>query len=106
MVAPVAERDLDVVVFGATGVTGRRVAAYLAERAGETDLSWAPAARDAAKLDRVLSDEVVVDLVGPYTLYGRPVIEACIAGGAHYVDLAGEIPFVAKIARELGRSAE
>ena len=127
-----AEKDLDVVVFGATGVTGRRVAAYLAERAGETDLSWAPAARDAAKLDRVLSEEgvdaaefvraelddpeslttmarrakVVLDLVGPYTLYGRPVIEACIAGGAHYVDLAGEIPFVRKIALELGHAAE
>ena len=38
--------------------------------------------------------EVVLNLVGPYTLYGRPVIEACVAGGAHYVDLTGEIPFV------------
>ena len=37
---------------------------------------------------------VVLNLVGPYTLYGRPVIEACVAGGAHYVDLTGEIPFV------------
>jgi short subunit dehydrogenase-like uncharacterized protein len=37
---------------------------------------------------------VVLDLVGPYTLYGEPVIEACVAGGAHYVDLTGEIPFV------------
>ena len=33
-------------------------------------------------------------MVGPYTLYGEPVIEACIAGGAHYMDLTGEIPFV------------
>ena len=37
---------------------------------------------------------VVLNLVGPYTLHGRPVIEACVAGGAHYVDLTGEIPFV------------
>src|SRR4029453_10125231 len=37
---------------------------------------------------------VVLNLAGPYTLYGRPVIEACVAGGAHYVDLTGEIPFV------------
>ena len=37
---------------------------------------------------------VVLNLVGPYTLYGRPVIEACVAGGAHYLDLTGEIPFV------------
>ena len=38
--------------------------------------------------------KVVLNLAGPYTLYGRPVIEACVAGGAHYVDLTGEIPFV------------
>jgi short subunit dehydrogenase-like uncharacterized protein len=115
-----AERDLDVVVLGATGVTGRRVAAYLAQRAAGTDLRWAPAARDADKLQRLLAEDgvsapeaivadigepasllalaartrVVLDLVGPYTLHGRPVIEACIAGGAHYADLTGEMPFV------------
>jgi len=116
----VADRDLDVVVFGATGVTGRRVAAYLAERASETPLRWAAAARDGARLQAVLGEigvsapetivadvgdpaslaamaartRVVLDLVGPYTLHGRPVIEACIAGGAHYVDPTGEMPFV------------
>ena len=37
------------------------------------------------------------NLVGPYTLYGRPVIEACIEGGAHYADLTGEIPFVRRV---------
>jgi short subunit dehydrogenase-like uncharacterized protein len=114
------ERDLDVVVFGATGVTGRRVAAYLAERAAETGARWAAAGRDAAKLERVLDEvgiaapetivadvddpaslaamaartRVVLNLVGPYTLYGQPVIEGCLAGGAHYADLTGEIPFV------------
>lgn len=115
-----AEKDLSVVVFGASGVTGRRVAAYLAERAGEVGASWAVAGRDAAKLERVLGEigvaapetiaadvgdpaslaamaaraRVVLDLVGPYTLYGTPVIEACVAGGAHYVDLTGEMPFM------------
>jgi short subunit dehydrogenase-like uncharacterized protein len=116
----VSERDLSVVVFGAGGVTGRRVAAYLAERAGEVGASWAVAGRDPAKLERVLGEigvaapetivadagdpaslaamasrtRVVLDLVGPYTLHGTPVIEACVANGAHYVDLTGEIPFV------------
>jgi hypothetical protein len=119
----VSERDLDVVVFGATGVTGRRVAAYLAERAAETDLRWAAAARDADKAGKLLGEigvtapqtivadvgdgsslaamasraRVVLDLVGPYTLHGRPVVEACVAGGAHYVDLTGELPFVREI---------
>jgi len=47
----------------------------------------------------------VLNLVGPYTLYGRPVIEACVAGGAHYVDLTGEIPFVRAVI-ESSRSRE
>ena len=117
------DKDLSVVVFGASGVTGRRVAAYLAERVGEVGARWAVAGRDTDKLGRVLGEigveapetiradvedpaslaamaartRVVLDLVGPYTLYGRPVIEACVAGGAHYVDLTGEIPFVRRI---------
>jgi short subunit dehydrogenase-like uncharacterized protein len=116
----VDERDFDVVVFGATGVTGRRVAAYLAEQTAANGARWAAAARDAAKLAQVLGEDgftapesivadvgdpsslaamasrarVVLNLVGPYTTYGRPVIEACVANGAHYVDLTGEIPFV------------
>jgi short subunit dehydrogenase-like uncharacterized protein len=118
-----SDRDLSVVVFGASGVTGRGVAAYLAERAGELGASWAVAGRDPAKIERVLGEigvtapetivadvgdpaslvamasrtRVVLDLVGPYTLYGEPVIEACVAGGAHYVDLTGEIPFVRRM---------
>ena len=118
-----SDRDLSVVVFGASGVTGRRVAAYLAERAGEVEANWAVAGRDPAKLERVLGEigvtapetiaadvgdpaslaamaartHVVLDLVGPYALYGRPVIEACVENGAHYVDLTGEIPFARRI---------
>jgi short subunit dehydrogenase-like uncharacterized protein len=115
-----AEKDLSVVVFGASGITGRGVAAYLEKRAAEADFPWAAAGRDAAKVERVLGDlgvsapevisadvadpsslaamaartRVVLDLVGPYTLHGTPVIEACIENGSHYVDLTGEIPFV------------
>jgi len=118
----VSERDLSVVVFGASGVTGRGVAAYLAERAEEAGAKWAAAGRDPEKVERVLAEigasapetiaaevgdpgslaemasrtRVVLDLVGPYTLYGTPVIEACVANGAHYVDLTGEIPFVGR----------
>jgi short subunit dehydrogenase-like uncharacterized protein len=128
-----AERDLDVVVFGATGVTGCRVAGYLAERCAGTDLTWAAAARDLGKLDRKMAEDgvecpvsivadlddpdslaamasrakVVLDLVGPYTLYGRPVIEACVANGAHYMDLTGEMPFVRRVIEEFhDRAAE
>jgi short subunit dehydrogenase-like uncharacterized protein len=123
----VTERDLDVVVFGATGVTGRRVAAYLAQRAPQTGARWAAAGRDAAKVRRVLGDEgvpapevlvadvadpaslsamaararVVLNLVGPYTSYGRPVVDACVEAGAHYVDLTGELPFVREVIEQV-----
>jgi short subunit dehydrogenase-like uncharacterized protein len=117
MVRLVQEREFDVVVFGATGVTGRQVAAYLA---AQPEARWAAAGRDAAKIEQVLGEigvtaqatvvadvgdpgslaamasrtRVVLNLCGPYTLHGQPVIEACVANGAHYADLTGEIPFV------------
>ncbi|MDQ3587389.1 MAG: saccharopine dehydrogenase NADP-binding domain-containing protein [Actinomycetota bacterium] len=126
-----AERELDVVVFGATSVTGRRVCAYLAERAEQAGARWAAAARDAGKAHSVLEEcgvsapetivadvtdeaslaalasrtRVVCNLVGPYTHHGRPVIEACVAGGAHYVDLTGEIPFVRRMIDEFDSGA-
>jgi short subunit dehydrogenase-like uncharacterized protein len=126
-----SDKDLDVVVFGATGVTGRQVAAYLAERAQETGIRWAPAARDASKLANVLGEvgvsvpetiaadvgdarslaamaartRVLLNLVGPYTRFGRPVIEACVAAGTHYADLTGEIPFVRAIIDEFDAAA-
>jgi short subunit dehydrogenase-like uncharacterized protein len=121
----VSEPDLDVIVFGATGVTGHRVAAYFSEQSAQTGARWAAAARDARKLERILAEDgvsgaetivadlgdsaslarmasrtkVVLNLVGPYTLYARRVIEACITGGAHYLDLSGEIPFVRQVTR-------
>ncbi len=126
-----ADKDLAVVVLGATGVTGRRVAAYLSERSAEDGFTWAAAARDPGKLDRILAEvgasgattiaadteddsslrslaeraRVVLNLVGPYTRHGRPVIEACVAGGAHYLDLTGEIPFVRRVIDEFDATA-
>jgi short subunit dehydrogenase-like uncharacterized protein len=118
--SPASERDFSVVVFGVSGIAGRGVAAYLAGRAGEVGSRWAVAGRDPAKVERILGEvgvsapetivadagdpaslaamaartRVVLDLVGPYTLHGPPVVEACVAAGTHYVDLTGEMPFV------------
>jgi short subunit dehydrogenase-like uncharacterized protein len=128
----VSERDFSVVVFGATGVTGRQVAAHLARRAGSADVRWAAAGRDPGKIERVLGEigvtapqvlaadiddpeslramaartDVVLDLVGPYTLYGEPVIEACIEAGAHYADLTGEMVFVRRMIDAHGEKAK
>ena len=110
-------RIYDIVVYGATGYTGRLVAEYLAHRHGASGLKWAMAGRSAAKLGEVrdligapadtpliladsddpaslaamaASTHVVVTTVGPYQLYGTDVLAACVAAGTHYADLCGE----------------
>lgn len=111
--------EFDVVVYGATGFTGRLVAEYLARQYGiGGDVSWAMAGRSADKLAAVrdevgapaetplivadandpdsLSDMVkrakcLLTTVGPYSLYGSDVVAACVAAGTDYVDLSGEV---------------
>ncbi len=110
-------RSYDIVVYGATGYTGRLVAEYLAQKHGASGLKWAMAGRSAAKLAEVRdligapadtplvladsddpaslaamaeSTHVVVTTVGPYQLYGTDVLAACVAAGTHYADLCGE----------------
>lgn len=107
-------RTHDVVVFGATGFTGRLVAEHLAAR-GEDAGTWAIAGRNAEKLARVAdeldldvpqlvvdasdqaqvdemaaSTKVVCTTVGPYARFGEPVVQACAEAGTDYVDLTGE----------------
>ena len=116
-----AERDLDVVVYGATGFVGRLTAEYLAahapaetriglggrsaERLEEVRASLGPRAADWAIVvadsgDRPALDAlagrttVVATTVGPYAEYGLPLVEACAAAGTHYADLTGELLFM------------
>jgi short subunit dehydrogenase-like uncharacterized protein len=121
---PRADRDLDVVLFGATGFTGRLTAEYLARHAPD-GLRWALAGRNPDKLAGVrehlagidpalaalplltadVTDRaslaavagqarVVITTVGPYLSYGEPLVAACAAAGTDYVDLTGEPEFV------------
>lgn len=112
-----AERELDVVVYGATGFTGRLIAEYLSEQYAGQDLKWAMAGRSQDKLVQVRdligasadtplivadsSDaasitalaartKVIITTVGPYQLYGNSMLEACAKAGTDYVDLCGE----------------
>lgn len=106
-------REFDVVLFGATGFTGRRVAEYL-KRVDEP-LGWAIAGRDRTKLaalgldrpiviadaaDRRSLDElvkrtdVVCTTVGPYARYGSELVAACAASGTSYCDLTGEVAWM------------
>jgi len=113
-------REFDVVVFGATGFTGRLVAEYLDGQYG-SDVSWAMAGRSQDKLESVrdemgVSKDVVLIVadssdpasldamaartksvcttVGPYQLYGDGLVEACVKAGTDYVDLCGEPPWM------------
>jgi len=123
--APDGVRDLDVLVLGATGLTGRLVAEHLAGRAGSAGVRWAVAGRSPDRLAALLTElgspavpslvvdlgdgpaleraarraRVVVNLAGPYSTTADAVIEACVRGGASYVDLSGEIPAVARSVR-------
>lgn len=123
------ERDFDVVVWGATGFTGALVAEYLLAQYGTGgSLRWAIAGRNEAKLDELrrelgptaaelpvivadsfdtdklaamaASTRVVITTVGPYAKYGSPLVDACVAAGTHYCDLAGEVQWIRKMIDE------
>ena len=114
-----ASREFDIIVYGATGFTGRLVAEYLTQRyVGRKDApKWAMAGRSAGKLAEVrdligapadtplvvadASDPATLDAmaaratvilttVGPYQLYGSELVAACVKAGTAYADLCGE----------------
>ncbi|MFF3209846.1 saccharopine dehydrogenase family protein [Streptomyces sp. NPDC002886] len=119
-----AEREYDLVLFGATGFVGALTAEYLAAHA-PADCRWALAGRDLAKLERLrerltaldprcadlpllradaqdaaatrelaASTRVLATTVGPYVWYGAPLVAACAEAGTDYLDLTGEPEFV------------
>jgi short subunit dehydrogenase-like uncharacterized protein len=117
------QRAYDVVVFGATGFTGRLAAEYLAGRMRGRSERLALAGRqpaklaavkqvleqlgagavgvlqadveDAASLEKLAgSARVVLTTVGPYLRYGEGLVRACARAGTDYVDLTGEGTFV------------
>ncbi|MEO1079962.1 MAG: saccharopine dehydrogenase NADP-binding domain-containing protein [Pseudomonadota bacterium] len=124
-------RELDIVVYGASGFTGRLVAEYLAAKNGH-GLRWAMAGRNAEKLAAVRDEigapadtpivtadsadpasiramaescRVVITTVGPYQLYGAELVAACAAAGTDYVDLCGEPLWMADMIAAHGDAA-
>jgi len=119
--------EFDVVVYGATGFTGRLVAEYLARRYGVGgEVSWAMAGRSASKLAEVRDEigapadtplivadaadpaslramvaraKAVLTTVGPYQLYGSDLVAACVEAGADCLDLSGEPNWMAEMIR-------
>ena len=112
------ERAFDIILWGATGATGRRAAHHLARRCADAQLRFAIGGRNREKLETVresLPDaflpieifvgdshdaafmeelsaqaKVIASTVGPYALYGNELLAACVENGTHYCDLAAE----------------
>ena len=118
------DREFDVIVWGASGFTGRLVAEYLLEHYGVGgELRWAIAGRNLPKLEGVRDDLgaaelpiivadsndqaslyamvsrslVVCTTVGPYAVYGSRLVAACAARGTHYCDLTGEVAWMRRM---------
>lgn len=103
-----------VIVYGASGYTGRLVCEYLRE----LDIPFIAAGRDAKRIQEVMDKvpgietadyevaevehnvaaltklftgaKVVCNIVGPFIKYGPETVEACLAAGVHYLDTTGE----------------
>lgn len=117
-------RDLDIVLWGATGFVGQLTAEYFARRYADSGIRWGLAGRSHDKLTRLRDDltarfglselpvvvadardrasldamaaqsRVVCTTVGPYALYGSELVAACVAQKTHYCDLTGEVAWV------------
>ena len=113
-----SEREFDVIVFGASGYTGKLVAEYMGKEYGNDEsISWAIAGRNKDKLSSVKKDlnlnervsiievdstnkdsldsmtssaKCILTTVGPYQLYGSSLVQSCSENGTDYADLTGE----------------
>jgi short subunit dehydrogenase-like uncharacterized protein len=117
-----SDRNYDVVVYGATGFVGRLVVQYFAASPNASRLRWAIGGRDKARLEAVRNgagpgaqmagmliadgrdasavdtlvgqSRIVLNTAGPFALYGDLIVDACVRCGTHYVDIAGETPWI------------
>ncbi len=116
-------RDYDVVLYGASGFTGKQTVAYFAQHA--PNVRWALAGRNREKLAAVKAElgasansgdilvadsqdqaaldaiaartRVVLTTAGPFALYGTKLVDACVRHCTHYVDITGETVWVREL---------
>ena len=117
------KREFDIIIWGASGFTGRLVAEYLFKKYKSNDLKWAIAGRDESKLISIREDfldnsipiliadsfdekslsnmakrsSVICSTVGPYSKYGSLLVKSCVKSRTHYCDLAGEAQWIRKM---------
>src|ERR1700692_1058593 len=124
----------DLVAFGATSFVGKILCRYLGEELGaQGKMKWAAAGRSKANLEErrsslgamagmlplVVADagdeaslrklcasaRVVVSTVGPYALYGEPLVRACAESGTDYCDLSGEVQWIRRMVQRYEATA-
>ncbi len=115
---PPADRKYDIVLYGASGFTGKQTIEYCRQFA-PSRLLWAIAGRNRSKLEAVNSagvdiliadaqdDEalnrvvaqtrVVATTAGPFSLYGTKLVDACVRNRTHYCDITGETPWIRRL---------
>lgn len=130
------ERPLDVIIFGATGFTGKYTI-YEGIKLLE-GLKWGVAGRSKEKLAKILTEigkkadkdlsetptvvadvkdpeslkkmaeqcRIVVNCCGPYRFYGEPVVKACIEAGTHHVDVSGEPQYMERMQLQYNEQAQ
>ena len=121
----------DLVVYGATGYTGKQAAMFFKQHAPERSL--AIAGRNLAKLERIAVElgldkdtqvivadskdqkalskmaslaKVIVNTAGPFAIHGEKVIQSAIENGCDYVDITGETPWVAEMIKSYHDQAQ
>src|SRR3954468_10429976 len=116
-----------IVLFGATGYTGRLTAEAFARRGvkpvlaarnpqaleslsadlgGGFETAVADVARPESVRALVERGDVLLSTVGPFVRYGEPALRAAVDAGAHYLDSTGEGPFIRRVFEEFGPQAE
>lgn len=127
-------RKFDLVIWGATGFTGRLVAEHLFKKFGaDGEIAWAIAGRnagrlaevcmeltgdpkglpvligdstDAASLDRIAAQtRVICATAGPFALYGSEMVGACARHGTDYCDITGEVQWIRRMIDMYGDEA-
>ena len=121
-------KKYDIIVWGASGFTGKLICDYLANHNDINNIKWAIAGRNKEKLSRIaekyslkyyLADSfdsdsldklssksrLIITTVGPYSSYGEKLVASCIKNNTHCLDLTGEPEFVKKISMKYKESA-
>jgi len=110
-------KKYDIIVYGATGFTGQLICEYLDKHKDIDKINWAASGRDIDKLNALSKKysidtikansfdldslnnltsktKLIISVVGPYSVYGKKLIDSCVKNSCHYLDLTGEPDFV------------